>query len=226
MGDPIALVIAETRAQAVDAAELVDVDYDDLPVVADVEAAVADDAPLQFEGLGTNVATRRRDKDRSDPFEGADHVVRARMVNQRIATAPIEGNAILVEPDGRRPGHRLGLHAAPAHGPRPPRRRPGPDQRRRPGGRPSRGRGLRRQGRHRHRPRRDRPRGGPPRPSGQVDRDPQRGDALDAGPRAGAVRRARPDLRGPHRRPAAAGARRVRGVRRLRRARWPSARRT
>ena len=98
VGDPIALVIAETRAQAVDAAELVDVDYDDLPVVADVEAAVADDAPLQFEGLGTNVATRRRDKDRSDPFEGADHVVRARMVNQRIATAPIEGNAILVEP--------------------------------------------------------------------------------------------------------------------------------
>src|SRR6478609_6444044 len=98
VGDPIALVIAETRAQAVDAAELVDVDYDDLPVVADVEAAVADDAPLQFEGLGTNVATRRRDKVRSDPFEGADHVVRARMVNQRIATAPIEGNAILVEP--------------------------------------------------------------------------------------------------------------------------------
>ena len=98
VGDPIALVIAETRAQAVDAAELVDVDYDDLPVVADVEAAVADDAPLQFEGLGTNVAARRRDKDRSDPFEGADHVVRARMVNQRIATAPIEGNAILVEP--------------------------------------------------------------------------------------------------------------------------------
>ena len=46
VGDPIALVIAETRAQAVDAAELVDVDYDDLPVVADVEAAVADGAPL------------------------------------------------------------------------------------------------------------------------------------------------------------------------------------
>ena len=98
VGDPVALVIAETRAQAVDAVELVDVDYDDLPVVTDVEAAVADDAPLQFEGLGTNVASRRHDKDRSDPFEGADVVVRARMVNQRIATAPIEGNAILVEP--------------------------------------------------------------------------------------------------------------------------------
>ncbi len=100
VGDPVALVVAETRAQAVDAAELVDVDYDDLPVVVDVEAAVADSAPLQFEALGTNVAATRRAKDPSDPLAGAERVVRVRMVNQRIATAPIEGNAILVEPDG------------------------------------------------------------------------------------------------------------------------------
>ena len=98
MGDPIALVIAETARRPSTRPELVDVDYDDLPVVADVEAGGGRRRPLQFEGLGTNVATRRRDKDRTDPFEGADHVVRARMVNQRIATAPIEGNAILVEP--------------------------------------------------------------------------------------------------------------------------------
>ena len=100
VGDPVALVVAETRALAVDAAELVDIDYDELPVVIDLDAAVADDAPLQFEALGSNVAARRRDKDRSDPFEGADHVVRVRMVNQRIATAPIEGNAVLVDPTG------------------------------------------------------------------------------------------------------------------------------
>ncbi|MGI8523038.1 MAG: xanthine dehydrogenase family protein molybdopterin-binding subunit [Nocardioides sp.] len=98
VGDPVALVIAETRAQAVDAAELVDIDYDDLPAVSDIEAAVADDAPLQFEQVGSNIATSRFDKDRSDPFEGAAHVVRARMVNQRIANAPIEGNAMLAEP--------------------------------------------------------------------------------------------------------------------------------
>jgi aerobic carbon-monoxide dehydrogenase large subunit len=100
VGDPVALVVAETRALAVDAAELVDIDYDELPVVIDLDAAVAHDAPLQFEALGSNVAARRRDKDRSDPFGGADHVVRVRMVNQRIATAPIEGNAVLVDPTG------------------------------------------------------------------------------------------------------------------------------
>jgi aerobic carbon-monoxide dehydrogenase large subunit len=97
-GDPVALVIAETRAQAVDAAELVDVDYDELPAVVDVEAALAADAPLQFEAIGSNVATQRAAKDTSDVLDDADHVTRVRMVNQRIATAPIEGNAILVRP--------------------------------------------------------------------------------------------------------------------------------
>ncbi len=153
VGDPVALVVAETRALAVDAAELVDVDYDELPVVIDLDAAVADDAPLQFEALGSNVAARRRDKDRSDPFEGADHVVRVRMVNQRIATAPIEGNAVLVDPTGdgltawvstQHPHLARDLLAEIlelAEG-RGPRRRA-----------PRRGR-LRRQGRHRARPRR------------------------------------------------------------------------
>ena len=101
VGDPVALVVAETRAQAVDAAELVDVDYDALPAVIDMEAALADGAPLQFEGLGSNIAARRRAKDDTDPWRAPTHVVRVRMVNQRIATAPIEGHAILVEP-GRR----------------------------------------------------------------------------------------------------------------------------
>ncbi len=98
-GDPVALVVAETRAQAVDAAELVDVDYDDLPAVTDVEDALADDAPLQFEAIGSNIATFRAAHDtEADVLDDADHVTRVRMVNQRIAVAPIEGNAILVRP--------------------------------------------------------------------------------------------------------------------------------
>ena len=98
VGDPVALVVAETRAQAVDAAELVDVDYLELPVVADMEAALADGAPLQFEEIGGNIAASRADSDVSDPFTGADHVVRLRVENQRIATAPMEGHVILAQP--------------------------------------------------------------------------------------------------------------------------------
>ncbi|HET6166866.1 MAG TPA: xanthine dehydrogenase family protein molybdopterin-binding subunit [Marmoricola sp.] len=98
-GDPVALVVAETRAQAVDAAELVDVDYDDLPAVTDMEAALAEGAPLQFEEIGSNIAIVRAAKEPAeDVLEDADHVTRVRMVNQRIAVAPIEGNAILVRP--------------------------------------------------------------------------------------------------------------------------------
>ncbi len=98
VGDPVALVVAETRALAMDAAELVDVDYDDLPAVSDIEEALADGAPLQFEEIGSNIATQRAAKDTADVLDDADHVTRVRMVNQRIATAPIEGNAILARP--------------------------------------------------------------------------------------------------------------------------------
>jgi aerobic carbon-monoxide dehydrogenase large subunit len=98
VGEPVALVVAETRPQAVDAAELVDVDYDELPAVSDMEAALTADAPLQFEELGSNVAKSRIDRDREDPLAGADHVVRLRLENHRVAVAPIEGHAILVEP--------------------------------------------------------------------------------------------------------------------------------
>jgi aerobic carbon-monoxide dehydrogenase large subunit len=98
VGEPVALVVAETRARAVDAAELVDVEYDELGAVSDMEAALAADAPLQFEELGNNLAKSRIDRDREDPLAGADHVVRLRMENHRVAVAPIEGHAILVEP--------------------------------------------------------------------------------------------------------------------------------
>ena len=101
VGDPVALVIAETRAQAVDAAELVDVDYDELPAAIDMEAALAPDAPLQFPELGSNIVQSVRaihPDDAGDVLGDADVVVRARIENQRVATAPIEGNAILVDP--------------------------------------------------------------------------------------------------------------------------------
>jgi carbon-monoxide dehydrogenase large subunit len=98
VGDPVALVVAATRAQAMDAAELVDVDYDDLPAVTGVEDALAEGAPLQFEEIGSNIAMFRAARDPEDVLDDAEHVTRVRMVNQRIAVAPIEGNAIVARP--------------------------------------------------------------------------------------------------------------------------------
>ncbi len=111
-GDMIAVVVAETAAAAADAVELVDIDYESLPAVTDPEAALAQDAPLQFEELGTNLAAGSREPDDADPLAGADVVVRARMENQRVAVAPMEGNAITVIPGGEGDEHELTVHVS------------------------------------------------------------------------------------------------------------------
>ncbi len=98
VGEIVAVVVAETREHAVDAAELVAVEYEELPVVVDVEAAVAEGAPLLWPAFGTNVAHSFESTSEDDPLEGADVVVRARFVNQRVAPAPIETNGIAVVP--------------------------------------------------------------------------------------------------------------------------------
>ncbi len=55
-GEIVACIVARSAREARDAVELVDVDYDDLPVVLDIEAAVADGADLVHPDLGTNIS--------------------------------------------------------------------------------------------------------------------------------------------------------------------------
>ncbi|HUF84554.1 MAG TPA: xanthine dehydrogenase family protein molybdopterin-binding subunit [Acidimicrobiia bacterium] len=106
VGDMVAAVVAETRAQAVDAAELVIVDYDPLPAVVDPEAALEDGAPILFPDHGSNIAIEFNFGEDPTVFDGADVVVEGRFVNQRLAAVPMEPNGILVElgtedhPDG------------------------------------------------------------------------------------------------------------------------------
>ena len=91
VGDIVAVVVAETRAQAVDAAEAVIVDYDPLPAVIDMEDALVPDAPLLFESIGSNIVLGTREPDGVDPLAGADVVVRGRFENQRVAVVPDGG---------------------------------------------------------------------------------------------------------------------------------------
>ena len=113
VGDPVALVVAETRAQAVDALELVDVDYEPLPAVVDPEAAAEPGAPEVHQELPRNIAIRRLGE--GDPLDDAELVVRARLENNRLATAPIEGNAILADPTPDDAGHRLTVWVSSQH---------------------------------------------------------------------------------------------------------------
>src|SRR5215468_3061268 len=96
VGEPVAVVVAQTRAQAVDAADAVAVDYEALPPVIDPEAALEPDAPILFQAHGSNLAIRVDDvADDPDALEGAAIVVRGRFVNQRVAPVPMEPNGAL-----------------------------------------------------------------------------------------------------------------------------------
>ncbi len=99
VGDPVVVVVAESRALAMDAAELVEIDYEPIEPVVDMEDALAPDSPLQFESIGSNVLIGMRSGS-EDPLAGADVVVRGRFENQRVAVVPMEGSAIVVDPTG------------------------------------------------------------------------------------------------------------------------------
>ncbi len=99
VGEAIAVVLAESLGQAQDAAESVEVEYDQLPAVVGAEAALAAGAPLLFPDAGSNLADAFETEWDADVLAGADVVVRARMMNQRVAPVPMEANAILVVPE-------------------------------------------------------------------------------------------------------------------------------
>ena len=101
VGEPVAAVVAESVAAAVDAAELVAVDYDPLPVVLDLEESARDEV-LLFPELGTNVAMRLPFPPSEDLFDGCEVVVRGRFRNQRVAPGPMEPRATAARwSDGR-----------------------------------------------------------------------------------------------------------------------------
>jgi carbon-monoxide dehydrogenase large subunit len=99
VGEPFALVVADSLAVAQDAAELLWVDAEPLPVVLGAEAAAAEGAPLLFPEAGTNVAASYEHAWETDVLADAEVVVRARLENQRLAPVPMETNGIAVAPD-------------------------------------------------------------------------------------------------------------------------------
>ncbi len=104
VGDIVAVVVADSREAAADAAEAVVVDYTPLPAVADLEKALADDAPVLFDDHGSNMvfesAHPAEGYAEADPLAGASKVVECKMVSQRLAGVPMEPNGCLAIPDG------------------------------------------------------------------------------------------------------------------------------
>jgi len=100
-GEGVAVVVAESRGVAADAAETVEVDYEALPAVADVEAALVDGAPLVHEEFGTNhcYTWSMTNGDIDEVFAKAPVVVTERYRVQRQIPNAMEPRAIVVDPN-------------------------------------------------------------------------------------------------------------------------------
>ena len=94
VGDPVAVVVTEHLYQGEDAVELVDVDYDPLPAVVDLDDALRGEVIL-FDEAGTNVVAEFGNEAslKPDLFDGCEAVVTATIINQRVAPAPMEARA-------------------------------------------------------------------------------------------------------------------------------------
>jgi aerobic carbon-monoxide dehydrogenase large subunit len=93
VGDPVALVVAKTRYIAEDAAELIEIDYDELAAIASADDALDPSGPAIFEDLGSNVLVSAMGNvfgDVDAAFARADRVVRASIAQHRHQNVPME----------------------------------------------------------------------------------------------------------------------------------------
>jgi carbon-monoxide dehydrogenase large subunit len=98
VGEAVAMVVAETRAQANDAADIVAVEYEELPPVVDLRDAMKPDAPQLFADVPGNLAvdwpgtipSEDNEREVAKIIAGASHVARVSVVNQRMVVASLE----------------------------------------------------------------------------------------------------------------------------------------
>ncbi|MDP9430437.1 MAG: xanthine dehydrogenase family protein molybdopterin-binding subunit [Actinomycetota bacterium] len=108
VGEAVAVIVARSKAAAQDAVELVDIDYDLLPAVLDMEEAVAEGAQLTHDHLESNRSFHfvfdggeaGTGSDTEEAFSTAEVVVSRRFVQQRLIPAFMEPRSVVVQPQG------------------------------------------------------------------------------------------------------------------------------
>ncbi|HSF96214.1 MAG TPA: xanthine dehydrogenase family protein molybdopterin-binding subunit, partial [Thermohalobaculum sp.] len=118
VGDPVAFVVAESRQAAVEAAELVDVDYETLAAIVGPEAAIREGATQIWAGAPGNRAFRFRkgDFDATEAaLHAADHVVTLDLVNNRLCPAPVEARCAFATWDAASDSYELVASASSVH---------------------------------------------------------------------------------------------------------------
>ena len=99
-GEPLAVVVATDRYKAQDAVEFIEVDYEPLDVVTDLEEAMAEGSPLAHENFGTNEAYTwdLATGDIDDAFSKADVTVKGRYLQPRLIPNAIETRGVVATP--------------------------------------------------------------------------------------------------------------------------------
>ena len=111
-GEPVVMIVAETRAQAEDAGELIQIKYEELPVVIRKEKALLPDSPVIHPNLGDNIAWVKTlgSGDVDKAFTEADHVLEETFEFGRHTAVSLESRVVLCEYD---PGtERLVIHTS------------------------------------------------------------------------------------------------------------------
>src|SRR5262249_20415408 len=112
-GDPVAIVVAESRYVAEDGCELVEVEYDDLPPVTNASFALDPSSPPLFANLGDNIASphsRNESGDVAATFAAADRIFDFRIGVHRHQNVPMEGRGCVASYDADR--DFMTMHAA------------------------------------------------------------------------------------------------------------------
>ncbi len=101
VGEPVVVVVAESVAQGNDAAELVEVEYEELPAVVDIEAAQEAGSALVWDNIRNNVGVRyeRARGDADTAFAEAAHTITQRIRSQRVMPTPMEARVTAAAPD-------------------------------------------------------------------------------------------------------------------------------
>jgi len=110
VGDPVAMVIAETLNQARDAAELIDVDFDMLPSITDTAQTVESDAPRVWDDYPDNIAGLFQSGDAdaaASALTGAAHVIKRRFVISRVFANYMEPRGAIGDYDPREDRYTL-----------------------------------------------------------------------------------------------------------------------
>ncbi len=119
VGDPVALVVAETLSAARDAAEKIEVEYEELPHAVDTYAAAQAGAPKVWEHIPNNIAFDWEKGDRAGveaALKGAHRVIKLRIVNNRVVVNSMEARACLGDYDAAKDRVTLYTSCQSVHG--------------------------------------------------------------------------------------------------------------